>query len=265
MSVRSVIEHALRSYYVDSAEPNAIARDLLAQYDAERDEEKASAKAPTATPELLPKADVVAWLTKKAREQRARGPHFVREADAISVLASKADRGAIRPDNLLMLPADFFEPGHTYSDTDPGIDWKFRVDHITTHPENGELTALGWRHFKGEWQPIAHFADDWELHQHVGHTAVEKSSRTAADATPQLVGRVAQLLDAIRTHRGEWTTKRVQDLYRGTPLAPPQPPAGRFREVARGDLRDLCAWGHLVMHDEKNRRYFTLATRNGSA
>lgn len=36
MSMRDVIEHALRVYYVDSAEPNAIAREVLAQYDAER-------------------------------------------------------------------------------------------------------------------------------------------------------------------------------------------------------------------------------------
>lgn len=51
MNARSVIEHALRVYYVDSAEPNAIARELLAQYDAERDEEKATAPATTTTPE----------------------------------------------------------------------------------------------------------------------------------------------------------------------------------------------------------------------
>lgn len=36
MSARTVIEHALRVYYADSAEPAAIARELLAQYDAER-------------------------------------------------------------------------------------------------------------------------------------------------------------------------------------------------------------------------------------
>ncbi|MFI1467604.1 hypothetical protein [Streptomyces wuyuanensis] len=35
MSIRDVIEHALRVYYADSAEPNAIARDVLAQYDGE--------------------------------------------------------------------------------------------------------------------------------------------------------------------------------------------------------------------------------------
>ncbi|MFD5838183.1 hypothetical protein ACFWHV_32240 [Streptomyces collinus] len=36
MSMRDVIEHALRVYYVDSAEPNTIAREVLAQYDAEQ-------------------------------------------------------------------------------------------------------------------------------------------------------------------------------------------------------------------------------------
>ncbi|MGW2742332.1 hypothetical protein [Streptomyces sp. NPDC001450] len=35
MSIRDVIEHALRVYYADSAEPNAIAREVLAQYDGE--------------------------------------------------------------------------------------------------------------------------------------------------------------------------------------------------------------------------------------
>ncbi|MGW6481269.1 hypothetical protein ACWGDS_25810 [Streptomyces sp. NPDC055059] len=54
MSARHVIEHALRAYYADSAEPNAIARELLAQYDAERDEEKATATpAATATPHVF--------------------------------------------------------------------------------------------------------------------------------------------------------------------------------------------------------------------
>lgn len=50
MSARNVIEHALRSYYADSADPKGTVERLLAQYDAERDEEKASATAPTATP-----------------------------------------------------------------------------------------------------------------------------------------------------------------------------------------------------------------------
>lgn len=64
--------------------------------------EKASV--PAAEAEVLPKADVVAWLTKKARE-----------GTPIEQLASKAARGAIRPDNLRMLPATFFEPDRTYT------------------------------------------------------------------------------------------------------------------------------------------------------
>lgn len=127
----------LDAKYGMDAEPSDIADQL---YAAIR-EEKATAPAATATPELLPKADVVAWLTKKAREQRARGPHFVREADTISVLASKAERGAIRPDNLRMLPADFFEPGHAYTHRN-GHD--FHCVAVTTHPQTGELLAMGW-------------------------------------------------------------------------------------------------------------------------
>ncbi|MFB6593978.1 hypothetical protein [Streptomyces diastaticus] len=42
------------------------------------------------------KAETVAWLAKKAGEHRARGRQYAKQADVISVLASKADRGAIR-------------------------------------------------------------------------------------------------------------------------------------------------------------------------
>lgn len=55
MSARSVIERALRAYYAESAEPAAIARDLLAQYDAERDTEREKSSRPpaVATPTKL--------------------------------------------------------------------------------------------------------------------------------------------------------------------------------------------------------------------
>jgi hypothetical protein len=102
---------------------------------------------------LLPKADVVAWLVKKAREETP-----------VWLLASKVERGAVRPDNLRMLPPDFFEVGHTYADTSVDNDWKFRVDAITTHPEDGERTALGWRHFRGVWTEMAYGEDDFEIH-----------------------------------------------------------------------------------------------------
>lgn len=66
--------------------------------------------------------------------------------------------------------ADFFQPGHTYADTSHSTDWKFRVDTVTTHPEDGERTALGWRHFRGTWEPYAYGEDDWDIQEHVGHT-----------------------------------------------------------------------------------------------
>lgn len=80
--------------------------------------------------ELLPKADVVAWLVKKDRE-----------CTPVWQLASKAERGAIRPDNLRTLPPDFFEPGHVYRWYDI---WTFECAAIAAHPETGERTALGW-------------------------------------------------------------------------------------------------------------------------
>ncbi|MDJ1132441.1 hypothetical protein [Streptomyces iconiensis] len=67
---------------------------------------------------------------------------------------------------------DFFQPGHTYAEDDGITDWRFRCDSVTTHPEDGERTALGWRHFRGEWEPYAYGVDDWEIHQYVGHTDV---------------------------------------------------------------------------------------------
>lgn len=52
------------------------------------------------------RAEIVAWLVKKAREHRAQGPQYAKQADVIGTLASKVHRGAIRPDNLRTL-----EPG----------------------------------------------------------------------------------------------------------------------------------------------------------
>jgi hypothetical protein len=63
----------------------------------------------------------------------------------------------------------FYQPGYTYS-RDGG--WKFRVDTITTHPENGRRTALGWRHFRDEWEPCGYDEDDWEIHEFDGPATV---------------------------------------------------------------------------------------------
>jgi hypothetical protein len=78
-------------------------------------------------------------------------------------------------------------------------------------------------------------------------------------ATP--TGRVANLLTAIRQQRGEWTTKRVLALYRRLSLTPRDAHRACQRSVARGDLRDLAAWGWLVQHDEPNRLFYTLNSR----
>ncbi|MEU3945401.1 hypothetical protein [Streptomyces sp. NPDC029526] len=99
----------------------------------------------------------VAWLLKKSREEE--------HGEVIARLASKVARGAVRPNNLR---TDFFQPGHTYTHVDDGTDWKFRVDTVTTHPEDGERTALGWRHFRGQWEPCAYGEDDYEIHLYVG-------------------------------------------------------------------------------------------------
>jgi hypothetical protein len=100
---------------------------------------------------LLPKADVVAWLTKKAREETP-----------VWLLASKVERGAVRPDNLRMLPARFFETGCKYTSGT----WEFRCEAISLSPTTGEARALGWQyapvHGVHHWHATALDPDDWE-------------------------------------------------------------------------------------------------------
>jgi hypothetical protein len=64
---------------------------------------------------------------------------------------------------------DFFQPGRTYTEPGDTTDWRFRCDAITTHPETGERTALGWRHFHGQWSEYAYGEDDFEIHQIADH------------------------------------------------------------------------------------------------
>ncbi|MFE0692838.1 hypothetical protein [Streptomyces sp. NPDC058869] len=49
-------------------------------------------------------AEFAAWLVKRAREHRVKGPQYAKQADVIGMLASKVQRGAVRPNNLLSLP-----------------------------------------------------------------------------------------------------------------------------------------------------------------
>jgi hypothetical protein len=85
-----------------------------------------------------------------------------------------------------------------------------------------------------------------------------KSSRPAADATPDKVdryeARLAQLLDTIRTHGGKWSTGALQELRRkqgGT----------KQRGTARRDLAELHRRGHLHQHGAGDGRFYTLKTR----
>jgi hypothetical protein len=112
-------------------------------------------------------AMTVAWLVKKAREFRAMGGRMrAAQADAVAAMASKIERGAVRPNNLRTLPADFFEPGHTYRAHFYG--GPLTVDYVGTHPATGERYAHGWVHYEDNdsWAPnvvsgglFEHFTD----------------------------------------------------------------------------------------------------------
>lgn len=112
--------------------------------------------------DLLPKADVVTWLVKKAREGFP---------DA-ATLASKADRGAIRPDNLRMLPPDFFEPGRVYAHDV----YRFRCEFIVTHPTHGRRSAWGWFGHKGRgWRHQAFSERQFQVREWTDFTDVEET------------------------------------------------------------------------------------------
>jgi hypothetical protein len=89
--------------------------------------------------------------------------------------------------------------------------------------------------------------------------AGEKSSRPAADATSALTERQTRLLDAIRTHGGEWTTRRAQHLFALTD------PGVVQRGTARRDLATLHRAGHLRLVDDPDNRHYALNTRKGGA
>lgn len=89
------------------------------------------------------------------------------------------------------------------------------------------------------------------------HAADDATARAKAGASPVgPTGRVARLLDAIRTEGGRWTTSRAARFYLANRLGPPGAKEPRIRTVARGDLRDLAAWGYLVRHEEPGRQYY---------
>ncbi|WP_435252194.1 hypothetical protein [Streptomyces tendae] len=107
------------------------------------------------------------------------------------------------------------------------------------------------------------------LAEHKADDDAARAEQTTHRRTPTVVppggptGRVGQLLDAIRTARGEWPVHRAVAFYRENVPGLRSMPHRNLRTVARGDLRDLTAWGHLDRHDdpENARRFYTLKTR----
>ncbi|MGW3144894.1 hypothetical protein ACWDG1_09470 [Streptomyces sp. NPDC001177] len=109
-------------------------------------------------------AEVTMWLVKKAREFRAIGTRKAEsQANAVSSMASKISRGAVRPNNLRMLPEPgFFEAERTYRSSRCG-DFQFRCLAIEAQPETSEVRAVGWRYVgrTGKWTLTDLGADDW--------------------------------------------------------------------------------------------------------
>lgn len=79
-----------------------------------------------------------------------------------------------------------------------------------------------------------------------------------------LTGRVADLYAEIRRQRGRWNATRTVRLYRRLDSTAGIPDT-KVRAVARGDLRDLAAWGFLTLHDEPSNRHYTLNHRKDTA
>lgn len=90
----------------------------------------------------------------------------------------------------------------------------------------------------------------------------ETAGATTAPAAG-LTGRLADLLHEIRRQRGRWNATRAVRLYRRLDTAADLP-ATKVRAVARGDLRDLAAWGFLTLHDEPSNRHYTLNSRKAT-
>lgn len=89
--------------------------------------------------------------------------------------------------------------------------------------------------------------------------AGEKATAPAVP-TPRLTGRIKQLLDAVRTAPGVWTTGKAFDVYRLLPVHAGLP-LGMVRNLARGDLRLLAEAGHLTVTETTGRREYRLNTR----
>lgn len=109
-------------------------------------------------------------LRRVEREETPEGALGTRTGllRAALILDERAEQAGEKATGPVEVSAsDFFEPGHTYAYRD-STDWRFRCDVVTTHPEDGERTALGRRRFQGVWSEYAYGEDDWGVHQTLG-------------------------------------------------------------------------------------------------
>lgn len=109
-----------------------------------------------------------AAMTKTWTNEDGKKFVFVEDiAPALLGLSSKAtdEAGKDTSEGESTQP-DFYQPGRTYISREfPQYGWRFRCDAITTHPEDGERTAIGWRYFNNVWEPYAYGEDDWEINR----------------------------------------------------------------------------------------------------
>jgi hypothetical protein len=124
--------------------------------------------------------------------------------------------------------------------------------------EEGVYDCCPWPQFETYSPVLAAYLVEL-LNADAEEKATDAQSATATPAGP--TGRVAQLLDAIRTAHGRWTTVTAFRFYRDHLRDLDNIPNTQLRAVARGDLRDLAAWGHLLRHEEPGRQYYTLKAR----
>lgn len=129
------------------------------------------------------------------------------------------------------------------------VHWDRTVIHPEADPTDDTIVCC----LTDDGAPVALLLDD-EHREALGLILVDPTGENEV-ATPELTGRLAQLLDAVRTQGGEWTTHRGQAIYRAlgdrTPL----------RTAVRKDLQALHAMGHLVQHEQRGRHFYTLNTR----
>ena len=88
-------------------------------------------------------------------------------------------------------------------------------------------------------------------------------TETATQARP--TGRLAQLLDAMTADGAPWTTNKTYRFYRARVRSMAGMPPGQIRAVARGDLRDLTAWGWLTANGETGHHEYALNTTEDHA